>query len=102
MTKLDSAGRTTMTKLERAALFFSTAEVRECVKSLRAGIDDWRFGLKETHRTRPYPMGFYNGDRNLYYARGWGMHWPMWPWERWLVRRTATARQAGETRDGLR
>lgn len=71
---------------ETLAFLLSCREVRDCVNSLRAGKDDWRHE-NGWHRTRPYPMGFYPNDPNLYYARGWGMHHRMFPWERWLVRR---------------
>lgn len=77
-----------MTNLrERLATLFSTPRVRECVESLRSGEDDWGFKEDEAHRTKPYPMGFYTDDDRLYWAIGWGMSCPMWPWERWLVMR---------------
>lgn len=91
--------RNPMSKLlERLALRFSTAKVRECVRSLTAGKDDWRFTDKEAHRTRPYPMGFYADDPRIYWAIGWGMSEHMFPWERWIVRK-AKARASTEGTD---
>jgi len=77
------------TLAERIAFKFSTRKVRECVRSL--GKDEWRLSDTEAHRTQPYPMGFYVDDANLYWAIGWGTHWSMWPWERWLVLRAFRA-----------
>lgn len=81
--------------MEQAAYRLSTGRIRECVRSLRGitgdrwvdGAADWKFTDDEAHRTRPYPMGFYANDPNLYWAIGWGMHDRMLPWERWLVMR---------------
>jgi hypothetical protein len=77
--------------IEEMARAISTKRVRECVDSLKSGKDDWRITAKEAHRIKPYPMGFYADDPNLYWAIGWGMSDRMFPWERWLVRRTARA-----------
>jgi hypothetical protein len=86
--------KTTLIALAQAVAFaFSTKRVRECFTSLLGTKDDWQLKNGEGHRTKPYPMGFYPNDKNLYWAIGWGMHEPMFPWERWLVRRAAAVRE---------
>jgi hypothetical protein len=78
--------------LQRIAYALSVGRVRECINSIRGGEDDWQFQPKEAHRTKPYPMGFYDDDSNLYWAISWGMSTLMFPWERWLLRRELKAR----------
>jgi hypothetical protein len=83
-----------LTKLaERIAAALAAGRVRECIRSLQGGKDDWHFLKGEAHRTKPYPMGFYANDPNLYWAIGWGMHTRMGPSSRWLLRRILRASQ---------
>jgi hypothetical protein len=77
---------------EWTVLALSAGKARECIQSLKSETGDWQFAKGEAHRTRPYPMGFYANDRNLYWAIGWGCHTYLWPWERWLLRRILNVR----------
>jgi hypothetical protein len=81
---------------ERVAFALSSGKAREAIKSILGGEDDWRFEPHEAHRTRPYPMGFYDNDHNIYWAIGWGHHDYTFPWERWILRRLVRTRAAGE------
>jgi hypothetical protein len=89
--------------LQSLARTLSTKRVKEAYDSLVTGHGewgraDWRVEASgEAHRTRPYPMGFYPDDPNLYYAIGWGCHEHMFPHERWLLRSAARALAVTET-----
>lgn len=74
---------------ERFAFLLSTARVQECILSLQNG-DIWqRLEDEGIHRHKPYPMGFYPDNPNLYYALGWGTHEHLFSYEQWLIRRVA-------------
>lgn len=83
--------------IERLAYRLSSRRVRDCYDSL-LGTDVWKVKGNGIHRIKPYPMGFYDDDPNLYWAIGWGCHDWMMPHERWLVRRVALRAQAQEVK----
>lgn len=83
---------------EQIARFFSTSVVRCAVDSVLAG--NWKRKPGEWSTVTPYPMGVHDNEPNrIYYAKGWGAHQDLWPWERWLLRRAIL--QAQENTNAL-
>lgn len=71
-------------------LSLSSPIVRGVLKDGRPS--NWKVDAEGTvSRTLPFPVCLYPDDSNLYWARGWGCHQWLWPWERWLLRRTVRA-----------
>ena len=72
---------------EGLARFFSCKLVRDAIADMPRS--DWvEKSSGSIHRIEPFPMGFYPDDNNLYYANGWGKHYRMWFWEKWLIERS--------------
>lgn len=85
-----------LTVAERLAYAASSALVKECVASLHHPKAKWK--RKKSNRGVEFhcphtaitcPMGFYEKDSNLYYAKGWGAHESLLPQEKWLMWRIA-------------